>query len=69
MLPWPVEPLPFFFPADSFTPGASLAQDTRCPAVGKRAMSGADLGQDHMRGGQADAGDLIQLLHRRGERG
>jgi hypothetical protein len=31
--------LPFFFPADSFTPGAYFAQDTRCPAVGKRAMS------------------------------
>ena len=31
--------LPFFFPADSLTPGANLAQETRCPAVGNRAMS------------------------------
>ena len=57
-----MEPLPFFFPADSLTPGANLAQETRCPAVGKRVMSSADLGQDRVRGGRADAGDLIQPL-------
>ncbi|MFI6263652.1 hypothetical protein [Micromonospora sp. NPDC051006] len=30
--------LPVVVPADSFTPGANLAQDTRCPAVGKRCI-------------------------------
>ena len=38
-LPWPVVPLPFFFPADSLTPGANLAQEARCPAVGNRLIS------------------------------
>jgi hypothetical protein len=28
-VPWPAVLLPFFFPADSFTPGARRAQDTR----------------------------------------
>jgi hypothetical protein len=31
--------LALFFPADSLTPGANFAQDTRCPAVGNRLMS------------------------------
>src|SRR5215470_17741131 len=35
-LPCPVEPLPFFFPADSFTPGVNLAHEHRWAAVGKR---------------------------------
>ena len=38
-LPCPVEPLPLCLPADSLTPGANLAHDTRCPAVGNRVMS------------------------------
>src|SRR5512132_1771978 len=38
-LPCPVDPLPLRLPADSLTPGANLAHDTRCPAVGNRVMS------------------------------
>src|ERR671910_2366836 len=38
-LPWPVEPRPLRLPADSLTPGANLAQETRCPAVGTLVMS------------------------------
>src|SRR5512132_1962923 len=38
-LPCPVDPWPLRLPADSLTPGANLAHDTRCPAVGNRVMS------------------------------
>src|SRR5512132_1930796 len=38
-LPRPVDPLPLRLPADSLTPGANLAHDTRCPAVGNLVMS------------------------------
>src|SRR5512133_1781649 len=38
-LPCPVDPRPLGLPADSLTPGANLAHDTRCPAVGNRVMS------------------------------
>jgi hypothetical protein len=34
-----VLPRPFFFPADSLTPGANFAQEARWAAVGKRDMS------------------------------
>jgi len=37
--------------------------------VGKRDMSTPDLGEDHACCGGSDAGDLIQALHRVGERG
>jgi hypothetical protein len=33
-LPCPVEPLPFFFFADSFTPGVNFAQEHRWAGVG-----------------------------------
>ncbi len=36
-LPCPVVFLPFF-PADSLTPGANLAHETRCPPAGNRSM-------------------------------
>jgi hypothetical protein len=35
---------------------------------GEAGHVGADLGEDHLRGGAADAGDLIQPVHRRRER-
>src|SRR4029450_11597265 len=38
-LPCPVVAVPLRLPADSLTPGANLAHQTRCPAVGNRAMS------------------------------
>ena len=38
VMPLPVE-LPFFRPADWASIGENLAQDTRCAAVGKTAMS------------------------------
>jgi hypothetical protein len=36
---------------------------------GEAGHVGADLGDDRLRGGAANAGDLIQPLDRRGERG
>ena len=39
------------------------------PGGGEAGHVGADLGEDHIRAGQADAGDLIQAGHRVGERG
>ena len=39
------------------------------PGGGEPGHVGADLGEDHIRAGQADAGDLIQPGHRVGERG
>ena len=39
------------------------------PRSGEAGHVGADLGDDRLRGGAANAGDLIQPLHRRRERG
>src|SRR5215207_3862632 len=38
-LPCPVDPRPLCLPADSLTPGANVAHDTSCPAVGNLVMS------------------------------
>jgi hypothetical protein len=60
--------VPLRLPADWLTPGANLAHETRCPAVGNRARVDADLGDEQVRGGLADPGDLIQPVDRLGER-
>jgi hypothetical protein len=68
-LPRPVDPRPSGLPADSLTPGANLAHDTRCPAVGNRARFRPDRGKQQACGGLADPTDLLQPLNGVGERG
>jgi hypothetical protein len=63
-----VDALPFFLPADSLTPGVNFAHAARWPAVAKRPMS-TPISEMITRGDPADAADLIQPLHRVGERG
>jgi hypothetical protein len=68
-LPCPVDPLPLRLPADSLTPGANLAHDTRCPAVGNLARVRPELDNKQLRSELADPGDLIQPVDRLGEAG
>src|SRR3954467_4850536 len=64
-LPLPVPGLPVGRPADSLTPGANRAHEVRCAGVGKPGHVGADLGQDHLRGDRSNAGNRVELGHRR----
>jgi hypothetical protein len=41
-----------------------LDQDTRCASVAKHRHGQADLGDDHLGGVTADAGHLVQAIHR-----
>jgi hypothetical protein len=50
---------PFFFPADSLTPGANFAHEARCPGVGHRVHVRANFSDDDGGGHRADAEDLI----------
>jgi hypothetical protein len=61
--------LPLRLPADSLTPGANRAQEARWPRGGEAARVDTDLGDDHLRGGAADPGDLIQPVGRHLKRG
>jgi hypothetical protein len=56
-------------PAEWRALGANLDQETRWPGGGEAGHAGAGLGDDLLRGGDADAGDLIELGHLGGERG
>src|SRR3954470_3297934 len=67
-LPLPVA-LAFLGPADCLSIGANFAQDTRCAAVGKTAMSTPISAMISCAERTPDTGDLIQLVHRPGERG
>lgn len=54
--------------ADCLALGAYLAHDTRWPAVGKPGHVRADLGDEFLGAGAADAGDVIELGYLAGER-
>jgi len=50
--------------ADWTVRGAILDRDTRCASVAKHRHGQADLGDDHLGGVTADAGHLVQVIHR-----
>ena len=61
-LPCPVVAVPLGLPADSLTPGANLAHETRCPAVGNRARVDADLGDEQVHAATV-AGQVLRDGH------
>ena len=68
-LPCPVALLPFFWSADSLTPGAKPAQDARCAGVGTRVMSRPFSAMIACASVTPTPRYLIQPGHRRAERG
>jgi hypothetical protein len=56
-------------PAGCSARGANLAQEARWPGVEEAGHVLPDLGDEFLRAGAADAGDLIELGHPAGERG
>src|SRR5215472_11440206 len=52
--------LAFLLPGRFLNPGREAGPAGEVPGSGEAGHVGADLGEDHIRAGQADAGDLIQ---------